>query len=911
MKKRFSDEKRTGFYGLKKCIFSSKYREYLLIYTTLFALLFFICFEIWFQRYEKTFFRSFDGLDQHYLIFVYIGKWMRQIAKGILINHKLVIPLWNMGIGYGADILTSTGAYMPDPFNWLSIMIPTRFSEVGYAMVIVLKVYLSGLSYAFFCYHKGLDTFSTLMGALVYTFSGTMYIVFVESFFANPMIVFPLILVGADKLWKNEGSKLYVFSLALMFMNYFYFAYMTTILLIGYCIVRLFYERRSYSLKKTADLIMRFVYNSLISSGISMTVLLPILLVIIKAERLGVKYYNPLLYQKQYYIDLFSGFFSFVNMSYRDAYIGFAVISFLCIAILFIKRKNPRLKTIFIILSVGLCIPSFGVIMNGFSYYANRWCWAYALCIAYIVSITVLDLLQLNKKEKLQLVLCAVTYITLVTLFLQVKTEEFIVLSFVLVFSVIAIWFLPFKSEFNFKGVIITLTMITIIVPAYYRFNQNEGNFLKDWVEKNTAYSHIRTSRGLNYLKEMGINNEERYDAENVSTVRNASWIYGISGMDFYISIYNNGIDRFHNDMAMLTSPWTNGYEGLNARSELDYLMNVKYFVTNKESYKRPYAYEEIHTQPLENNIKIYENSINNSLIHGFNQVVEKKDVENYNPYYKQEILMQAPIVESINENDNTALPKLNSHEIKDITVKYSDRIKTKGNNINVIEESGIINITFDEIMNAELYVYLDNIDYFHGEESSYHITTRLLCKGDEISSKSLSLLNNRNHMYGGKHNWLVNMGIVEGGADQVILELNNIGHYKLDDIYIYAKPVSEIKNNIRNVPSIANEVTIEDNTVKYNIKDDSFRYMMVSIPYSSGWTAYVDGKKRDIRVCDEAFMLIDLKRGDRHVEMKYITPGLLPGITITVLSLSLYYFTERRRRYKANPCKEISNEIH
>lgn len=66
---------------------------------------------------------------------------------------------------------------------------------------------------------------------------------------------------------------------------------------------------------------------------------------------------------------------------------------------------------------------------------------------------------------------------------------------------------------------------------------------------------------------------------------------------------------------------------------------------------------------------------------------------------------------------------------------------------------------------------------------------------------------------------------------------------------------------------------------------------MLLSIPYSTGWVAYVDGEKRAIRKCDDAFILLNLEKQDKHVELKYFTPGLLEGGALTVFSLLIFGF--------------------
>ena len=99
-------------------------KKYIFIYSVIFTILFILCIGQWFCKYEKAYFRFYDGLDQHYLSFLYVGRWIREITGNIFINHNFSIPMWDMAIGYGGDILTTFSAYLGDPFNWISALIP-------------------------------------------------------------------------------------------------------------------------------------------------------------------------------------------------------------------------------------------------------------------------------------------------------------------------------------------------------------------------------------------------------------------------------------------------------------------------------------------------------------------------------------------------------------------------------------------------------------------------------------------------------------------------------------------------------------------------------------------------------------------------------------------------------------------
>ena len=119
-------------------------------YTLVFILLFSCCYLCWFWYNNKAMFENVDGLEQQFTYFVYAQNWVRSIFKNIFIKHKLVIPMWDMAIGYGADILASFGTILSDPFCWITAWIPVEYSEYVFEFVITAKFYLAGLMFIIF-----------------------------------------------------------------------------------------------------------------------------------------------------------------------------------------------------------------------------------------------------------------------------------------------------------------------------------------------------------------------------------------------------------------------------------------------------------------------------------------------------------------------------------------------------------------------------------------------------------------------------------------------------------------------------------------------------------------------------------------------------------------------------------------
>ena len=148
---------------------------------------------------------------------MYFGRYLRSILYNLFVNHQFDIPLYDFSIGYGSDILTSLHYYvMGDPLNLLSVFVSSKYTEYLYAFLVVLRLYLSGLSFSYYCFQLKKDSKSTLVGALTYIFCG--YVIFASvrhPYFINPMIYLPLLLLGTERILHNRSPKLFIIVLTI------------------------------------------------------------------------------------------------------------------------------------------------------------------------------------------------------------------------------------------------------------------------------------------------------------------------------------------------------------------------------------------------------------------------------------------------------------------------------------------------------------------------------------------------------------------------------------------------------------------------------------------------------------------------------------------------------------------------
>lgn len=90
-----------------------------------------------------------------------------------------------------------------------------------------------------------------------------------------------------------------------------------------------------------------------------------------------------------------------------------------------------------------------------------------------------------------------------------------------------------------------------------------------------------------------------------------------------------------------------------------------------------------------------------------------------------------------------------------------------------------------------------------------------------------------------------------------------------------------------------------KDGYVKGHIAPEEDGLMFTSIPYDSGWTAYVDGKKAEIQTVAGAFIALDLKAGSHTIEFKYFPRGLKPGILLTFIGWLVFAFLMNAKTIK------------
>ena len=80
---------------------------------------------------------------------------------------------------------------------------------------------------------------------------------------------------------------------------------------------------------------------------------------------------------------------------------------------------------------------------------------------------------------------------------------------------------------------------------------------------------------------------------------------------------------------------------------------------------------------------------------------------------------------------------------------------------------------------------------------------------------------------------------------------------------------------------------------------------LFTSIPYSDGWTVSVDGTAIETQALGGALLGIKLEAGSHIIRFDYLTPGLVPGLALSLAGIALflvfYYFSLRQQAITAS----------
>lgn len=866
-----------------------------------------------------------DGLSQHFSALAYYGEALREFFRNLLAGHPKLV-MWDMSLGYGADILSTLNYYaIGDPLNLLYGFVSPKNTETMYNFMIVLRMYLAGITFIMYARKMKKRSYGTVIGALAYVFSGFCFRLGLRHpFFINPMIYFPLLCLGIEKIYQRERPYVFIFAVCVSAMSNYYFLYMLTIFAVIYAWIRFYKYTEENKMKNFCLTILKFGMYYTLGIAMAAVILLPSVIGFLGNGRYGngVDWKSLIVYPGKYYLLFIENFIGYGNMGSNTNAGYLPIVGIVVLFTLFSQRmKHKKYRAAFIASIIALILPIFGYAFNGFSYANNRWAFALSFIVALLTAEMYPRLFVMSKRQQIGIGAGIIIY-TVFCIIVNASGEEILknkgimaACGLIAVFYILLLIFQRLGYDTQKRIVRVSMAILLLIsvgVHGYYRFDPKGYAYTQEFMDQGQAYRTLKEDN-IRMLSKVNDPSVYRVHAEGYR-YKNYGLINHLNTISGYYSITAKCVTDTIKGYDTLGMQYADKYKGVDQRLGLLSLAGVKYITVAHNSQVAkdvssmgdvPYGVEKLRKK---GNITLYKNKYALPFAYAYDSYMTEQQYEQLNGIGKEQamlaqiILNQHPADKEIQHNEQR-----NGPDIQTISLPETRISSPKGKKY--------ADITVPVEKDKETYLYFKNLVY-HGKKNGddkFILTGRKGTKGILVTQndvqQKIHIQSTFNPYYFGRKDYIVKINHQTSKAkEKVRLNFLSPGEYEFDDISLITVPKKDVLARLKErKENSMKQIQYEGNHFRgvYHAKKDQI--LCVTIPYSKGWKATVNGNRTKIYKANGMFMGIIMKKGTQSVKLDYETPGLKIGAWISLVAwigLGIYglYF-EKYRKKLLNQC--------
>ena len=895
------------------------------IYTLMFLLMCIVAFLPFFTEGKSFVWGAGveDGLSQHFSALAYYGEALREFFRNLLAGHPKLV-MWDMSLGYGADILSTLNYYaIGDPLNLLYGFVSPKNTETMYDFMILLRMYLAGITFIMYARKMKKRSYGTVIGALVYVFSGFCFRLGLRHpFFINPMIYFPLLCLGIEKIYQRERPYVFIFAVCVSAMSNYYFLYMLTIFAVIYAWIRFYKYTEENKIKNFFLTILKFGMYYTLGIAMAAVILLPSVIGFLGNGRYGngVDWKSLIVYPGKYYLMFIENFIGYGNMGSNTNAGYLPIVGIVVLFTLFSQRmKHKKYRAAFIASIIALILPIFGYAFNGFSYANNRWAFALSFIVALLTAEMYPRLFVMSKRQQIGIGAGIIIY-TVFCIIVNASGEEILknkgimaACGLIAVFYVLLLIFQRLGYDAQKRTVRVSMAILLLIsvgVHGYYRFDPKRYAYTQEFMDQGQAYRTLKEDN-ISMLSKVNDPSVYRVHAEGYR-YKNYGLINHLNTISGYYSITAKCVTDTIKGYDTLGMQYADKYKGVDQRLGLLSLAGVKYITVAHNSQVAkdvsskgdvPYGVEK---QSKKGNITLYKNKYALPFAYAYDSYMTEQQYEQLNGIGKEQamlaqiVLNQHPADKEIQHNEQR-----NNPDIQTISLPETRISSPKGKKY--------ADITVPVEKDKETYLYFKNLVY-HGKKNgddNFILTGRKGTKGILVTQndvqQKIHIQSTFNPYYFGRKDYIVKINHQTSKAkEKVRLNFLSPGEYEFDDISLITVPKKDVLAKLKErKKNSMKQIQYDGNHFRgvYHAKKDQI--LCVTIPYSKGWKATVNGKRAKIYKANGMFMGIVMKKGTQSVRLDYETPGLKIGACISLgawIGLGIYgLYLEKYRKKLLN----------
>ena len=683
-------------------------------------------------------------------------------------------------------------------------------------------------------------------------------------------ILIPLILTGLHLLITEKKRILYFTSLSILFIQNYYFGYMTALFLVVwyFCQLSWDFKSRKYSF-------LDFFLTSLLAGLTSFIMTLPTLFDLrTHGEKLTA--ITKIKTDTSWYLDLFAKQFigAFDTTKYGSIPMIFVGLLPFILTIVFFTLKSIKFHvklcyaTLLIIIIASFYLEALDLFWQGMhapNMFLHRFAWIFSTLLIYISA----EVLNRVKDIKLWNILFSMTLLLsgyLTTIYFKnhysflTKLNILLTLEFLVVYLLLLLALI--KKLISLKIFSILILIFTISEISFNASSQLNG-ITKEWgfASRSTYDKDIPSMEAiLEYTKQQP---DTFTRTEKLQTqTGNDSIKFNYNGISQFSSVRNRSASTTLDKLGFKSSGTNLNLRYANNTIIADSLFGISYNIS--ETYPDKYGF---HPSYQKDNLTLYKNQF--ALPIAFATQSLYKDVtfndhtlDNQTQFLNQIAGLNEEYFYPINHHTDSgdSVVNLNGTDTEDATISYSIEVPD----------------------NSQVYLSMTKLNFSNDKKKQVDI----IVNGEKKSFTTDNAFTFFNLGYT-EHKQTFDIQVKFPGNAQVSFESPTF--YRLDTKK-YTEAIRKIKENPVEVSSYKNKVT-----VNYKIKNETSIFF--TIPYDQGWSAYQNGKKLQIQQAQTGFMKIDVPEGEGAITLSFIPKGFIAGASCSLIAIIVFIFYDIQRK--------------
>lgn len=804
-----------------------------------------------------------DGFTQHYTAFVYIGRYIREFFAG-LFQGRFELKHFDFTLGYGEDVIQSLGYYgFGDPLMLLSALVPQRLISGFYQVYILLELWVAGLSFWFFGKEKGYGGRWLLPACLIYVFSGfALWAGLCHPEFLAPMIWFPLMLVGIERVLAGKRPVFLAVITAIYALTGYYWLFMGTLFTCLYALVRFLEEKRG--LKGLGGFFLRSAGGYALGLMCAAPLFLPNVIGFLQSNRAGGERGIPALLATGEQAR--SALISLIAPGQWN-FAGLAAIVLLAVLLLFFRREKKwrGLQVLTGLLCIFCVMPVVGWLCNAGAYETTRW-YVFLDFFACVVVLAALD--------ELTVFSCRTTLICALSVFLYSwavwdsgEVERY-ALAALMATAVVLMLLGLLRAKMGERVVCFLLTVLVAgncVLNANLTFKEYVPMFAQWGLVDNEVAA--MPANGLPEGKPW-----QRVDQDYPNNP-NASMILDRAGIASYFSTSNGNTARF---LSKIELPLHNKvlFPHLDSRAMLNAVLSTRWFAgAGRGGRSAPYGYERVRDGLWEDRGVL-------PLGFTYDTIISEESWDGLSALERQELMLRAVYVKGVTPAGDVPESRLVPAAITHVDGQGA---ALESGELNAYEVGSSLTLAFEGVPRSETYLRLPGVKLAWAQTPQFSVTVQAGETKQQYTFSSDNFL-----WHSEQEAVLLHLGYSETGLDQVTLSFDQPGGLRMDGVELWCQPMDEYDSwrDARRAERLT-DVQVDTDHIIGTVETTGRRVLAFAIPYSPGWHIEIDGQPAKAVKANDFLLAVELEAGEHTVELRYHSPGFRLGMLLSAVGLA------------------------